>query len=181
MQYLRFLISIFVYVKYFVKISHGGSCEGLFCHPRELFQSNLSSYVAQLLNNKTSRSHNETATKIPFQGIIQSQTLNKKCCYNGGTCFLGSFCICPKQFTGRQCEYERWPLDCADGILNGEWVVRGCSLCRCFSGELHCLSPVPECDEEMNSERSSSSRLQHYNVIAFPLILAILLKFCTQF
>ncbi|CAI9611680.1 unnamed protein product, partial [Staurois parvus] len=71
--------------------------------------------------------------------------LNKKCCYNGGTCFLGTLCICPVQFYGRHCEFEKWPADCPGGILNAEWVIRDCSLCRCLSGELYCLLPVPEC------------------------------------
>ncbi|XP_069820336.1 cryptic protein-like isoform X2 [Dendropsophus ebraccatus] len=155
--------------------SYGKSCEGLFCHQENVSQTNLSSYINQLMSSSTSESPGKPANKVPFQGIIESRKLNKKCCYNGGTCFLGTFCICPKQYTGRHCEYEKWPLHCPGGIFNGEWVVQGCSLCRCFSGELHCLLPVAECEQEKFALRSLGSKLHHCSLTVFGLALLILL------
>ncbi|XP_073483015.1 teratocarcinoma-derived growth factor-like [Aquarana catesbeiana] len=164
MQFIRFLVSFTIAAAYFIRFSYGESCVGSFCH-----LDSLTNF--QLLNNNNNNTL-KSSEKIPFQGITDSRKLNKQCCYNGGTCFLGSFCICLKQYTGRQCEFERWPLDCPGGILNGEWVVRGCLLCRCFSGELHCLPSVPDCEDEPQAFRSAgSSPKQKWIVLIITVIL----------
>ncbi|KAM3938769.1 cryptic protein-like [Leptodactylus fuscus] len=172
----KFLVCFIVSAQYFITLTYSRKCEGLFCHQRNSSKLNLSSYIDLLVVNSTTASPTTPVNKIPFQGIIKSHQLNKKCCYNGGSCFLGRFCLCPYEYTGRLCEYEKWPRNCPNGILNGQWVVRGCSLCRCFSGELHCLAPQVGCEEEQQDDMTSvGTKLHHCCVPILGLTLVIIL------
>ncbi|XP_029473777.1 cryptic protein-like [Rhinatrema bivittatum] len=85
---------------------------------------------------------------VPFTGLTESSKLSRNCCQNGGTCILGSFCACPKHFTGRHCEHDERRKHCGSHAKHGDWMRKGCQLCRCGYGSLHCFSePAQEnCD-----------------------------------
>ncbi|OCT97952.1 hypothetical protein XELAEV_18010180mg, partial [Xenopus laevis] len=148
--FYRFLAILFLSAKHFTKYCKGESCVGLNCNDTGLLQAIKSNTISQFLQDTINATHDKSPVKsaktLPFLGITDSKKLNRKCCQNGGTCFLGTFCICPKQFTGRHCEHERRPASCA-GVPHGDWIRQGCLLCRCVSGVLHCFKPESEdCD-----------------------------------
>ncbi|CAJ0931701.1 unnamed protein product [Ranitomeya imitator] len=84
------------------------------------------------------RKHKSTGEKIPFIGLTKTSSLDKHCCQNGGTCMLGSFCACPKHFTGRHCEFDLRKRYCGS-VAHNHWLPKKCALCRCIHGVMYCF------------------------------------------
>ncbi|KAM4706989.1 protein Cripto [Discoglossus pictus] len=175
---IRYIVT-FILSARFIKFGKGESCVGLQCDLTKLSQANLSSLISRLINeaNNATLVKNPLRKNIqPFIGITDSRKLNKKCCQNGGTCFLGSFCMCPKPFTGRHCELDKRTLDC-DGVSHGDWIREKCQLCRCFSGVLKCFTPEyeTECDQRHKVPMSGGSRLKQNKMFGLQLFIALIM------
>ncbi|XP_078503279.1 cryptic protein-like [Lissotriton helveticus] len=123
------------------------------------------------------------AEAIPFPGLTESQSLDRQCCKNGGTCILGSFCACTKHFTGRFCEFDIRTSDCGS-VRNGDWLERSCSFCRCVYGVMHCFLKFQDgCDlikyeDEILGLKSGSNTLTQQALI---LTLFMLYRFVWMF
>uniref|UniRef100_A0A663EZP8 EGF-like domain-containing protein n=1 Tax=Aquila chrysaetos chrysaetos TaxID=223781 RepID=A0A663EZP8_AQUCH len=102
------------------------------------FKSIRLKLVAQLSAAEVSALFAQQISCNNFLFLTVARELNRNCCQNGGTCFLGTFCICPKYFTGRHCEHDKSIKFCGT-VRHGEWDKDSCPLCQCVHGVLHCF------------------------------------------
>ncbi|KAG8455335.1 hypothetical protein GDO86_001509 [Hymenochirus boettgeri] len=129
-----------------------------------------------LNKDNENRKQHKTGALVPFTGLTDSSQLSKNCCNNGGTCVLGSFCVCPKYFTGRYCEYDEREKNCAPKIKHGDWISQGCRLCRCAYGVLHCfVETQSDCDVAEEEKMRSNGPLKQNSayLIVFCVLLVI--------
>ncbi|CAF0906631.1 unnamed protein product [Adineta ricciae] len=81
-------------------------------------------------------------------------------CQNNGECFLSSFCICPKGFSGRYCEIS---LDEQCGTFPSMTRMEiDCVLCICYNGIFMCdVLPTGFCRPKFHKSMNRSIRINH--------------------
>ncbi|XP_063769786.1 teratocarcinoma-derived growth factor-like isoform X2 [Pseudophryne corroboree] len=127
------------------------------------------------INHTAIRKQKSLGENIPFIGLTKTSTLDKHCCKNGGTCMLGSFCACPKHFTGRYCEFDVRNRHCGS-VAHSHWLPRKCALCRCFYGVMYCI-PSGDCDaneykEDVEMVHSGAPKKPSFHFV-MPAVIAI--------
>ncbi|UJR15751.1 hypothetical protein I4U23_002686 [Adineta vaga] len=88
-------------------------------------------------------------------------------CQNGGQCFLSTFCICPKEFSGRYCEVS---LNEQCGIFSSMTTMEvDCVLCICYNGIFMCdIQPQGLCQPKSETLSNRSRRIRHaLNIIQY--------------
>ncbi|CAF3911972.1 unnamed protein product [Rotaria magnacalcarata] len=80
-------------------------------------------------------------------------------CRNGGQCFLSSFCICPKGFSGRYCEVS---LNEQCGTFPSMTTMEiDCVLCICYNGLFMCdMQPIGLCHRKSDIFLTRTMRIK---------------------
>ncbi|XP_044129378.1 teratocarcinoma-derived growth factor-like isoform X1 [Bufo gargarizans] len=124
------------------------------------------------INHTAIRNHKSGGEIIPFIGLTKTSTLDRHCCKNGGTCILGSFCACPKHFTGRHCEFDSRNRNCGS-VAHGHWLPRKCALCRCIYGVMYCF-PSGDCDANEYKEDVRKVQSKACTMSSCPIVMLLL-------
>ncbi|XP_009470012.1 PREDICTED: teratocarcinoma-derived growth factor 1 [Nipponia nippon] len=122
------------------EIKASAECKGENCNnsPNQENQSISLNTFTEINNLSSKRKRRNPSDILPFIGLTHTHELKRNCYQNGGTCFLGTFCICPKYLTGRYCEHDKLTGLCGM-VRHGEWTKDGCLLCQCVHGVFHCF------------------------------------------
>ncbi|XP_073431650.1 cryptic protein-like [Dendrobates tinctorius] len=123
-------------------------------------------------NHTGIRKHKSTGETIPFIGLTKTSSLDKHCCQNGGTCMLGSFCACPKHFTGRHCEFDLRKRYCGS-VAHKHWLPKRCALCRCIHGVMYCF-PSGACESNEYKEEIRMVQSKGRAKSSCPIVMLIL-------
>ncbi|XP_075048011.1 teratocarcinoma-derived growth factor-like [Mixophyes fleayi] len=145
-RFLYLVVQLLIVIQLGIAIQHGTKNAGTSMLSLETYLER----PVRDINHTGIRKHKTFGEKIPFIGLTKTSTLDKHCCKNGGTCMLGSFCACPKHFTGRHCEFDERNRHCGS-IAHSHWLPRKCALCRCFYGVMYCF-PSGDCDTKEYTE-----------------------------
>ncbi|KAM4049040.1 protein Cripto-like [Anomaloglossus baeobatrachus] len=123
-------------------------------------------------NHTGIRHYKSTGEKIAFIGLTKTSSLDKHCCKNGGTCMLGSFCACPKHFTGRHCEFDLRNRHCGS-VAHSHWLPKKCALCRCSYGVMYCF-PSGACEPNEYKEEIQMVQSRGRAKSSPPIVMLIL-------
>ncbi|KAJ8040173.1 Cryptic protein [Holothuria leucospilota] len=103
-----------------------------------------------------------------------------KHCQNGGTGYLGSFCLCPPLFTGRYCETDIRNDTTCGRLSHMDWTYRNCNICVCNNGLLLCeLFELKGCRDNHKQSNGGMRQLSTFSLTFLGLLTSIFSsKYC---